>query len=75
MQLPSNGGLFWAALQDRSDRTDVGIVARAAIAEFGAGAVARMQARSHNHKFHGEQEGFEFWQSVAAAVREALSCH
>jgi hypothetical protein len=58
-----------AAISER----DVRIVAQAAIAEFGATAAARMQARSHNHKFHGEREGFEFWQRVAATVREALS--
>ena len=57
------------SLETALSEESVRIVARAAIAEFGTAAAALMQARSDMHRCNGEDEGGEFWQRVAAAVR------
>ena len=61
--------VYYKSLETALSEQSVRIVARAAIAEFGTAAAALMQARSDMHRCNGEDEGGEFWQRVAAAVR------
>lgn len=50
--------------------TDVMAVARAAIEEFGPGAVAAMEKRADAHRLAGEREGALFWRRVADVIRQ-----
>jgi hypothetical protein len=50
--------------------SDVKIVARAAIARYGRSAAEVMQERADAHLRANELQGHEFWNKVAAAIRE-----